>query len=141
MSAMLEQLLDNSFTRRLAGTLEQGHNTRLGTRRTMQLAQAFNRAKNGRFVEFRWHLYENELDALFRENGTIGTPAPPLEDGWSLDESRSLPHLGRLVEDAQEIIARRGGVPRGGGDRSFFQQIMTDEDIARYPSILDFATS
>jgi hypothetical protein len=55
----------------------------------------------------------------------------------------SLPHLDRVLEDSDKIIAERSGVRRSskGAYRSFLQDYWTSEDLERYPSFLDFATS
>jgi hypothetical protein len=133
-------LLDNRFTRWVAGKLEDDHNRLLGSNATMSLARRFNRVKNRRQVRFREEQFRR-LDALLRENGAPATPRIELRDGFAIDTSRALPHLERMIEDAQHVIEERRGVVRGGGSRQHFQQLMTDEFLARYPSILDFATS
>lgn len=133
-------MLDNRLTRWLAAKLEDDHNRLLGSRTTMRIAKAFNGVKNRRCARFR-EAQVRRLDELIRENGAPKGPLVEMKDGWAIDTSRSLPHLDRLLAESQEIIRERGGVVRGGGSREFFQQIVTDEHIARYPSILDFATS
>jgi hypothetical protein len=138
---MLEFLFDNRLTRRLANALEYGHNRLLGTRNTMRLARGFNRIKNRRLHRQRRHLYQHHLGQLFQENGPAQRPTLRMIDGWAMDKTHSLPHLDRLLADAQQIIRDRGGVARCGGERAFFQQIVNDESIGRYPSILQFATS
>ncbi len=107
----------------------------------MRLAKSFNRLKNRRYYLHRKKLYETRLEDLFAENGSDSNSGLKIEDGWALDNSHTLPHLDQLIQDAQQIIAERGGVDRGGGERAFFQQILTDEHIRRFPSILNFATS
>jgi hypothetical protein len=64
-------------------------------------------------------------------------------DGWALDRSMSLPHLDRMLADADKIIAERAGVQMtpAGTYRSYFQDMWTPEDVERYPSFTDFATS
>jgi hypothetical protein len=138
---MLRRLFNNRLTRRLATALEADHNRLLGTNHTMRLAHWLNRIANRRYQGHRQHLYAGHLDELFAENGPASRPPLRMIDGWALDESRSLPHLDRLLADSQEIIKERGGVARRGGDRAFFQQIVNDDALARFPSILDFATS
>jgi len=133
-------MLDNRWTRWAAAKVEDDHNRLLGSRATMRLARAFNSVKNRRCVRFR-EGQRLRLEELVRENGAPRVPIVEMRDGWVIDTSRSLPHLDRMVADAQEIIAERAGAVRGGGSREFFQQIVTDAHIARYPSILDFATS
>jgi hypothetical protein len=66
-----------------------------------------------------------------------------MKDGWALDTSMSLPYLDRVLEDSDKIIAERSGERRSskGAYRSYFQDVWTPEDLERYPSFLDFATS
>src|SRR5205823_13853169 len=70
---------------------------------------------------------------------------PPIEmkDGWALDTSMSLPHLDRVLEDSDKIIAERSGQRRSvkGAYRSYFQDVWTPGDLENYPAFLDFATS
>jgi hypothetical protein len=138
---MPSRIFDNPLSRRLAGILEQEHNQTLGIRNTMRLARAYNRVKNLHYQRFRQDLYQHHREALLAENGPTHRPAVKISDGWVLDTSKTLPHLDELLTASQEIIHERGGVKRGGGDRSFFQQILTDEHIRRFPAILNFATS
>jgi hypothetical protein len=59
-----------------------------------------------------------------------------------MDTSMSLPHRDRALEDSEKIIAERAGVRRSKSSyRSYFQDMWTAEDVTRYPSFLDFATS
>jgi hypothetical protein len=55
----------------------------------------------------------------------------------------SLPHLDRVLEDSEKIIAERSGARRSsaGAYRSYFQDVWTPDDLLRYPSFLDFCTS
>lgn len=138
---MLGTLWNNRLTRSAAARIEKGHNKLLGIRRTMRLAKTLSKVRNASAWRVRRELYDDHVDRLLAENGPVGGDTIELRDGWAVDHSKSLPHLERLIADAQEIIKERGGVFRGGGERSFFQQILTDEHVARYPSILDFATS
>lgn len=138
---MLERIIDNSLTRKVANRLEEDHNRTLGTTNTMRMARFVNRVSNREYAAMRRDAHRTMLPQLFEENGPLTRPVLPMQDGWAVDTSRTLPHLDQLIEDSQQVIRERGGVHRGGGDRSFFQQILTDEHIARFPSILDFATS
>ncbi|MBJ43623.1 MAG: hypothetical protein CMJ80_10190 [Planctomycetaceae bacterium] len=139
---MANSILDNSLTRWLGRAVEHDHYRRLGIRNTMQLSRAFNRLKNRKQHLYRRELY-HQLDKLLDDNGPRQTTShkPRMEDGWALDTSKSLPHLEQMLEDSEQIISERGGVNRGGGGRSFFQQILSNEHLSRYPSILNFATS
>jgi hypothetical protein len=134
--------LDTIF-RPLAQRLHANHMAKLGIRRTMKLAYAYNRFKFGRMDDWRQHLYETEMDVLLKENGGLTRPRIRMQDGWALDTSKSLPHLDRVLEDSEKIIAERSGVRRSGSGayRSYFQDVWTPADLEKYPSFLDFTTS
>src|SRR5262249_54127728 len=70
-------------------------------------------------------------------------PRIRLNDGWALDESMTLPHLDRMLEQADAIIEERAGkrLAKKGSYRSYFQDVWTPEDLLRFPAFLDFATS
>ena len=139
---MSRSLLE-SACRPLARRLHEGHMRRLGIAPTMRLAHAYNRLKFGRQDAWRRFLFETQLSRLLEENGAAAGPPVEMRDGWAIDQSRSLPHLDRVLEDAEEIIAQRGGVRRTaeGTYRSYFQDMWSPADLERYPSFLDFATS
>jgi len=126
-----------------AKRLHENHMSCLGIADTMRLAHAYNRAKFGRQDEWRRSLYQRQVPALLDENGGCSRPRIQLKDGWAIDESMSLPHLGRVLEQAEEIIAERAGqrLSGAGAYRSFFQDMWTPADLVRFPAFLDFATS
>jgi hypothetical protein len=129
--------------RPLAGRLQAGHMHRLGIANTMRLAHLYNKLKFGRQDAWRRRLYEQHLGELLDENGPFECPPIEMRDGWAIDTSKSLPHLDRVLEDADQIIADRAGVRQTaeGTYRSYFQDMWTPADAERYPSFLDFATS
>lgn len=116
---------------------------RLGIARTMRLAHAYNRLKFRRQDEWRQTMYREHLDELLDENGAPTRPRIQIKDGWALDTSMSLPHLDRVLDDAERIIAERSGLRRSseGAYRSYFQDVWTPADLKTYPAFLDFATS
>ena len=132
----------NSLGRTLAGWLQASHMSHLGIANTMRLAHATNRIRFYRQERWRRELYCDELAALLEENGSLTRPAIQLKDGWAVDASLSLPHLDRVLEDSEKIIAERSG-SRLSADpyRSYFQDVWKTEDLEKYPSVLDFATS
>jgi hypothetical protein len=132
----------NSLGRTLAGWLQASHMSHLGIANTMRLAHATNRIRFYRQERWRRELYCDELAALLEENGSLTRPAIQLKDGWAVDASLSLPHLNRVLEDSEKIIAERSG-SRLSADpyRSYFQDVWKTEDLEKYPSVLDFATS
>ncbi len=139
--------MDNSkldaFIRPIATRLHANHMSRLGIASTMRLAYFYNRLKFGRQNRWRRVLYQTQLATLLKENGPLSRPPIEMKDGWAIDASMSLPHLDRVLEDSDKIIAERSGERRSskGAYRSYFQDVWTPEDLERYPSFLDFATS
>jgi hypothetical protein len=132
----------NSLGRTLAGWLQASHMSHLGIANTMRIARAVNGIKFYRQDRWRRELYRNELAALLEENGALVRPAIQLNDGWAIDTSRSLPHLDRVLEDSEKIIAERCGARLSGDSyRSYFQDVWKTEDLQQHPSVLDFATS
>jgi hypothetical protein len=126
-----------------AKQLHEDHMSLLGIANTMSLAEAHNRRRFGRQDAWRVSLYQDRLEELLDENGPRKCPPIKIQDGWAIDTSLSLPHLDRVLDDAKEIISqrsgRRGSAP--GTYRSYFQDVWTPEDLTRYPSFVDFATS
>jgi len=132
-----------SLFRKAARRLHENHNSLLGIANTMRLARTYNGIKFRRQAEWRQAMYESELLALLEENGPLARPPIQIRDGWAIDTSMSLPHLNRVLEDSETIIAERAGTrtSRNGSYRSFFQDVWTPADLEKYPSFLDFASS
>jgi hypothetical protein len=137
---MLGRLIDKAVTP-LAWYVERDDMRRLGLRTTMRLARTYNRVRHRRHQEYRRAQYLHHFEQLIEENGPTRMPVNEITDGWALDSSGSLPHLGQMLDDTAEIIGERGGVKRMTGGKPFIQDILTGDDVKRYPSILDFATS
>src|SRR5450432_102935 len=138
---MNDSKLDTLF-RPVAKRLHANHMASLGIRNTMRLAHFYNRIKFRRQDNWRRKLYEMQLDALLKENGPLTRSRIEMKDGWAIDNSMSLPHLDRMLEDSEKIIAERSGVRRSeaGEYRSYFQDVWTPADLEKYPSFLDFST-
>ena len=118
---------------------KMGH---LGIRNTMRLAKRYNGTLYGRHQRYRTEQYRRHWAELVRENGGPAAPYCRMEDGFALDTSMSLPHLDDLLREADEVIAERAGTgPVDDRYRSFFRNIITVEDLDRWPSFLDFITS
>lgn len=117
--------------------------SRLGIANTMRLAYSYNRLKFHRQDRWRRTLYQTQLRTLLEENGGLSRPPIEMKDGWAIDTSMSLPHLDRVLDDSEKIIAERCGqrTSSTGAYRSYFQNLGTPEDLKRYPAFLDFATS
>ncbi|MFN5853604.1 MAG: hypothetical protein ACK44Q_17405, partial [Pirellulaceae bacterium] len=128
----------------LAKRLHRDHMQLLGISESMRLAHAWNQLQFGRQDSWRRQLYQNRLAELLDENGPPDRAPIQLHDGWAIDRSLSLPHLGRMLEEADRIIAERAGkrLTGQGAYRSFFQDMwIPAEDPLRYPAFLDFITS
>jgi hypothetical protein len=133
----------DAFFGPIAKRLHENHMARLGIANTMRLAYSYNRLKFGRQDNWRRDLYRTQLRTLLEENGSLTRPLIELKDGWAIDTSMSLPHLDRVLEDSEKIIAERSGERRSskGAYRSYFQDVWTPADLENYPSFLDFTTS
>jgi hypothetical protein len=140
--AMNNSKLD-ALLRPVAKRLHENHMSRLGIANTMRLAYSYNRLKFGRQDNWRRALYRTQPRTLLEENGSLTGPPIEIKDGWAIDTSMSLPHLDRVLEDSEKIIAERSGERRSskGAYRSYFQDVWTPADVENYPSFLDFATS
>ncbi len=113
----------------------------LGIRNTMHLAKAVNRVRYRKLIRTRRRLFRNHFDELLEEHGGLARDPGCMEDGWLLDESMSLPHLEALLDQADELIAERGGKNLRHGSKPFIQDIHTPADLTRFPAFLDFVTS
>ena len=133
----------DTFIRPIAARLHANHMSRLGIANTMRLAYSYNRLKFHRQDRWRRTLYQTQLSTLLEENGGLSRPPIEMKDGWAIDTSMSLPHLDRVLDDSEKIIAERCGQRTSSTDayRSYFQNLRTPEDLERYPAFLDFATS
>ncbi len=128
-------------TRRPESDLHPEAMESFGIMNLMLLAKGCNYLRHGSLQRMRRQLYRSQFDALIRENGPLTGPANTMADGWTIDDSMTLPHLDRLLEEAETYIGEVGGRPRQKGVRGFIQDILRQEDLARYTSFLDFATS
>jgi hypothetical protein len=125
-----------------AGWLQANHMARFGIGATMKIANTYNRLKFSSLDRWRRSMYEQQLEALLAENGGLSRPPVEIKDGWAIDTSMSLPHLDRVLDDSEKIIAERSGeLLTADPYRSYFQDVWTDKDYEKYPSFLDFATS
>jgi hypothetical protein len=138
---MLAHKVDR-IIRPAAEYLQQGHMARLGIRNTTRLAKLYNGVFRGHYHRYRVRQYRLHFQELLDENGWSGGPVNVMKDGWALDTSGALPHLDRLLADADEVIAERGGrCPTDDRYRAFFRNLIKPEDLLRWPSFLDFICS
>jgi hypothetical protein len=116
---------------------------RVGIHRLRSFAKRYNQWRYADRARAHQDDFEHGFEALLRENGTLATFPPPikLEDGWVRDDSHSLPHLNRVLEQAGEIIRERGGKRHSSVQQPFLRNMLFPGDLERYPAILDFILS
>jgi hypothetical protein len=133
----------DALIRPLAERLQDDHMSSRGIADTMRIAHAYNLCRLHHEDERRRELYEHQLGALLEENTLPKRPLIEIKDGWAIDRSMSLPHLDRVLKEADTIIAERRGSRKSapGTYRSYFQDMWTPADLTRFPSFLDFITS
>ena len=127
----------------VAQFLHHNHMGRLGISNSLRVARGMNAARWRRESAIRRRLYREDFAGLLAENGEPVRPLLEMHDGFAIDTSGTLPHLDRVLHEADEIIAERGGNRTTGVNtyRSFFQDVWRDEDCERFPAFLDFSTS
>jgi hypothetical protein len=127
----------------VARQLDAEKMAKLGIRNTMRLAKRYNRLLYGPYHRYRVDQYRCHFKELLDENGgLISEEYLRMQDGFALDTSKSLPHLDGALRDADEVIAERGGKqPVDDRYRAFFRNLVAEEDLARWPALLDFITS
>src|SRR3954451_14795734 len=117
---------------RLGSALDADKMAKLGIRNTMRLAKAYNGLRRGRRQRMRKAEFSRWDQVAER----------PMEDGFLLDTSMSLPHLDELLAQADEITEERAGTaPADDRYRAFFRNLITVDDLPRWPALLDFVSS
>ncbi len=137
---MTEAWIDRAL-RPWAARLQHNDMERLGIGNTMRLAKGWNRLRHGRLQSGLAAEYRERWSELIAENGAPQGAVSLLRDGWALDTTHSLPHLDRLLDEAAQVIAERGGRRIKDTGKLFIQDILRAEDVERFPAILDFALS
>ena len=103
---------------------------RLGLRTTTALGRAFN-AADRRHIAPRRRFFEEHRDGA----GRIA-----MQDGFALDESRTLPHLDALLAAGEELIEQFAG-GRYEFTKPYLQDISPESAMDTHPALLDFVTS
>jgi hypothetical protein len=114
-----------------------------GIERLRRFAKGYNRWRYAQRAWIHREAYENGFESLLRENGPLEAWPPRMElrDGWARDNSHTLPHLERMLEQAGEIIRERGGRKHSSAQQPFLRGLLFPGDLATYPAILDFILS
>ena len=116
---------------------------RVGIDRLRSFAKRYNQWRYSDRARAHHDAFENRFEALLRENSTLAAfpPRIKLRDGWARDNSQSLPHLDRVLDQASEIVRERGGKQHSGTQQPFFRSLLFPGDFEKYPAILDFVLS
>jgi hypothetical protein len=116
---------------------------RVGIDRLRFFAKRYNQWRYSDRARAHHDAFENGFEALLRENGNLATLPPriALKDGWARDDSHSLPHLDRVLDQAGEIVRERGGKQHSSAQQQFFRNVLFPSDFEKYPAILDFILS
>lgn len=116
---------------------------RFGLNRLMKWGRAYNRLRFGARWKRHLEAYEKERDLLLAENSGSFQRGPKraMQDGWLLDTSGSLPHLGELLEQSAEVIRDRGGKHHADIQYPFLRSLLFPGDLEKYPAFLDFIVS
>jgi hypothetical protein len=116
---------------------------RYGGRRLMTWSKRYNRLRYSEKAARHKQAFAGQWEELLRGNNGGKLPARRLamKDGWLRDDSHSLPHLDRLLEQAGEIIAERGGRKHSDIQQPFLRSLLFPGDLETYPALVDFITS
>ena len=118
---------------------------RIGIERLRGMAKRYNRWRYHDRERLHRESFEREFPKLLGENGSVAAwpPRIHLRDGWARDDSMTLPHIERTLDEAARIIADRGGRLHGHVQQSFFRDLLFKfhEDLTEFPSLLDFILS
>ena len=115
----------------------------LGINRLREFAKGYNRWRYAGRERMHHAAFGNGFVELLRENGEL-TSWPPqiqLKDGWARDDSMTLPHLDRVLEQAGQIVRERGGKQHSETQQPFLRSLLFPGDLEKYPAILDFILS
>lgn len=117
---------------------------RYGIARLRAIAKVYNRWRYSSQIRQHREAYEREFTSLFASDGKSACQWPPkitLRDGWARDDSMTLPHIDRVLEQASEIIAERGGRRHFEAQQPFLRSLLFPGDLEKYPALLDFILS
>ncbi len=116
----------------------------LGAEPTAKLGRALSARRYRASLEGRRRNLKRHLVELRRERDAAGrgdAPRIEMRDGWARDDSQSLPHLERVIEEMSSVIDERGGREWDFHGKPFLFDILPERAWERYPSILDFVTT
>jgi hypothetical protein len=116
---------------------------RWGGARLMRWGKAYNRLRYASRLRRHDAAYAARWEELLRANNG-GSPPPrrlTLANGWTRDDSHTLPHLDALLEQTDAIIRERGGRKHSDIQQPFLRSLLFPGDLEKYPALLDFILS
>lgn len=117
---------------------------RYGIARLRAFAKGYNRWRYAAKEREHREAFERDFTSLLAEEGIWTDPWPPritLQDGWARDDSMTLPHMNRVLEQASEIIAERGGRSHFQIQQPFLRSLLFPGDLEKHTALLDFILS
>lgn len=127
--------------RRLAERIDREEFAWLGIDNTRRISKTVNRIRHGADERRRRRLFDESFDRLLAELGPLDPQPGEMRDGYLLDTSRTLPHIERLTEAAEAVIAKRGDRPHRDRKKPFMADLRRDRDLVDHPAFLDFVLS
>ncbi|MDX1740972.1 MAG: hypothetical protein R3178_06745, partial [Rhodothermales bacterium] len=119
---------------------------RLGIENSRKLAKAYNSVRYRGPQRRAVQAYRERHDELFLGNDPSfnGAPRNTMTDGWALDRSGNFPFLEETLQEADRMIADRGGQDRRGtplAQTDYLFHLNEVSDLFEYPRLLGFPTS
>ncbi len=116
---------------------------RVGIGRLRRFAKRYNRWRYSDKARLHREAFEGDFEGMLRENGELASwpPRIVMRDGWARDDSMTLPHLGRVLEQGGEVVRERGGKKHSDSQQPFLRSLLFPGDLEKYPAILDFVLS
>lgn len=140
---MIHQLTDRFFSKRSQPWVQDAALSQHGIANLMGRAHRYNSWRYGKRIRAHQQAYDLNAASLLEGCGASKgfKPSNIMKDGWAIDTSGSLPFLDELLAEGAAIIKERGGVKHSDVQQPFLRNLMVNEDLKTYPSILNFVTS
>jgi hypothetical protein len=141
---MLQRLSDKLLSRFSPLWRDDASMAKYGIARLRSFAKGYNRWRYAAQDRLHREAFERDFASLLAGDEKHDIAWPPkvvMRDGWALDDSMTLPHIDRVLEQASEIIAERGGRKHSGIQQPFLRSMLFPGDLEKYPALLDFVLS
>ncbi len=103
------------------------------------ISKNFNRLKNFTSHRKRITQYKHRFDELLNENGRLHSINANISDGWLHLKKPDMPFQSEFIKAGEEIFRRMN--KNAFTQKAYMTMMNTADDIAEFPSLLDFATS